>query len=141
MSILKEREEKKRIEAEAKEKRRIERERKKKEREEIAKCKAEERARKAAERSQRLVKKSAPKERAPVPAVQRKKRKTTNDDMTNDDIDPNQCCVCFRTFTEDELEKTGLEWVECVCKRWLHEDCIDYATNVDVELLCPYCCV
>lgn len=53
VSILKEREEKKRIEAE-------ERERKKKEREEMAKCKAEERTRKAAERSARLVKKSAP---------------------------------------------------------------------------------
>ena len=59
VSILKEREEKKRIEAE-------ERERKKKEREEMAKCKAEERTRKAAERSARLVKKSAPKARAPV---------------------------------------------------------------------------
>ena len=66
VSLLKEREEKKRIEGEVKEKRKIERERKKKEREEMAKCKAEERARKAAERSARLVKKSAPKARAPV---------------------------------------------------------------------------
>ena len=41
--------------------------------------------------------------------------------------------MCFRTFEEDGIEKTGLEWVECVCKRWLHEDCIDYATNVDVD--------
>ena len=40
-------------------------------------------------------------------------------------IDPNQYCVCFRTFEEDEMEKTGMEWVECVWKRWLHEDCIE----------------
>ena len=44
----------------------------------------------------------------------RKKRMTAakNDDI----IDPNQCCLCFRTFEEDEMEKTGMEWVECVCK-------------------------
>ena len=32
----------------------------------------------------------------------------------------------------------------CVCNRWLHEDCIDYATNVATDgqdLLRPYCCV
>ena len=72
----------------------------------------------------------------------RKKRKTADKNDVN--IDPNQCCVCFRTFEEDEMEKNGMEWVECVCKRWLHEACIDYVTNVDVdgkELLCPYCCV
>ena len=78
-----------------------------------------------------------------VSLSQRKKRKTAakNDDI----IDPNQCCVCFRTFEEDEMQKTGMEWVECACKRWLHEDCIDHdVINVDVdgkELLCPYCCV
>ena len=132
VSILKEREEKKRIEAEVKEKRKIERERKKKE---MAKCKVEERARKVAERSARLVKKSAPKAKAPVSkkrkvdeassleptfensaskehnvdedtsfesvsVTQRKKCKTA---VKNDDyIDPNQYCVCFRTFEDGE---------------------------------------
>ena len=57
------------------------------------------------------------------------------------DIDTNQCCVCFRTYKNDE---TGLEWVECVCQRWLHKECIDYeiACNANGEdLLCPLCCV
>ena len=159
----KEREEQKKIEAELKEKRKIEIEKNKKE--EKAKLKAAEKARKAAERSARLAKKSAPKVRARVSkkrnihevsssepnsalkehvdeetsVSQRKKRKTT---VKNDDnIDPNQCCLCFRTFEEDEMEKTAMEWVECVCKRCLHEDCIDYVTNVDddgKEMLCPY---
>ena len=170
-SILKEREEKKRIEAEAKAKRKIEREKRKEEREAIAKRKAEERAKKAAERNSRSknrappkVKTSVPKRRKvdeegtssaePVsgtkqrhtsknPVATRKKRMTAaaKNDST---INPNECCVCFRTFQEDEIEKTGLEWVECVCMRWLHEDCIDYVTDVDVngrELLCPFCCV
>ena len=40
------------------------------------------------------------------------------------DIDTNQCCVCFRTYEEDVNDETGLEWVECACQRWLHEECI-----------------
>ena len=36
---------------------------------------------------------------------------------TSEEIDTNQCCVCFQTYTKDALEGTGLEWVECVCGR------------------------
>jgi len=57
-------------------------------------------------------------------------------------IDTNQCCVCYSTFADDEREETGLEWVECVCTRWLHEQRIDYDIEVDAdsrELICPYC--
>ena len=53
----------------------------------------------------------------------------------------NQCCVCFRTYEDDQLEQTGLQWVQCVCKRWVHEDCYDEVlTDKDGrELICPYC--
>ena len=60
------------------------------------------------------------------------------------EIDTNECCICFRTFEEDTMEKTGLDWVECVCGRWLHEECITYNIISDAsgrELLCPFCCV
>ena len=30
-------------------------------------------------------------------------------------IDTNQCCVCYRTFADDEREETGLEWVPVEC--------------------------
>ena len=33
-------------------------------------------------------------------------------------------CVCFRTYEEDVLEETKFNWVKCVYKRWIHEDCI-----------------
>ena len=59
------------------------------------------------------------------------------------EITIDECCICFRTFADDEREGTGLEWVECVCSRW-HEDCIDYDTIIgsdDKELLCPHCVV
>jgi len=51
--------------------------------------------------------------------------------------DANQCCVCFEMYEADS------EWVQCVCKQWLHEDCY---TEVVVdkygrELLCPFCVV
>ena len=54
-------------------------------------------------------------------------------------IDRNQCCVCLQTFEEEEKQKSAMEWVECVCKRWLHEDCIDMLLIWGKELLCPYC--
>ena len=46
-------------------------------------------------------------------------------------------------FQEDEQLGTGFEWVECACKRWLHEVCVsDIEINSDgKELLCPFCCV
>ena len=59
------------------------------------------------------------------------------------DINPNECCICFRTFANDEREETGLEWMECACTRWQHEDCIyyDVVGSHGKELLCPYCVV
>ena len=60
------------------------------------------------------------------------------------EIDANECCICFRTFDEDIMEETGLDWVECVCGRWVHEDCITYNIIKNAsgrELLCPFCCV
>ena len=61
-----------------------------------------------------------------------------------DGFDKNQCCVCFRTYKEDVVEDTGLDWLQCACKRWLHEECIDYDIGHDADgndLLCPFCCV
>ena len=90
-------------------------ERKKREKE-MAKRKAEERAKKAAERSTRVTKRAAlhlkrkvdkdscPSSSEPGDSVlQRNKCKTTSSAAKNDNIDPNQCCVCFRTFEDDEV--------------------------------------
>ena len=60
-----------------------------------------------------------------------------------ENIDINRCCVCFGTFQEDQELGTGFEWLECACKRWLHEVCVsDIEINADgKELLCPFCCI
>ena len=44
-----------------------------------------------------------------------------------------QCCVCFQTFEDDKREQSGLEWVECACSQWLHEECIEYGLNVNAR--------
>ncbi len=59
-----------------------------------------------------------------------------------EDINFDERCVCFRTYQDDIVEQTGLEWVQCACTRWLHEECIDYSVTVNEhgeELLCPFC--
>ena len=38
-------------------------------------------------------------------------------------IDMNTCYICFGIY-EDVREGTGRDWRECVCRRWVHEDCI-----------------
>ena len=168
VAILKEREEQKKKEQEEKEKRKIEREQKKQEREIAMKKRAEEREKKAAEkakkaeelakkREMRSKKKRVASTSAPVPKKKARivsessknqpstsRASTSSGATTSDEIDTNECCVCFRTYSEDVLEGTGLEWVECVCGRWLHEDCISYDISTDAngkELLCPFCCV
>ena len=55
--------------------------------------------------------------------------------------DSNVCCVCFRTYEEDQEEETGFLWVKCVCQRWIHEDCYSEVVmdKNGRELICPYC--
>ncbi len=46
------------------------------------------------------------------------------------------CCVCFSSFEEDE--GTGREWLQCICSRWIHEDCVVPNPNGENKL-CPIC--
>ena len=34
------------------------------------------------------------------------------------------CAVSVYSHEQDIKQGTGAEWVECVCGRWLHEECI-----------------
>ena len=63
---------------------------------------------------------------------------TSSGATTSEEIDTNQCCVCFQTYTEDVLEGTGLEWVKCAHVKWLHEACILYiAIDVNGKVIAP----
>lgn len=154
LRLLKEKEEKKKQVQMEKEKRKKERELKKKQREEEQKQKAEEKAKKAAEREAAKAKREAAraeknatkaqsttsgttsgtKRRCPTNQRQaQKKARCELDEM----VDDNLCCVCFGSYDEDI--GTGREWVECSCKRWLHEDCVDEEDMDSNGKLCPLC--
>lgn len=50
-----------------------------------------------------------------------------------EEIDPNQGCVHFRTFTDDNIADTGLEWMECACVK---DGSMKSVFNTSVLLLC-----
>ena len=67
----------------------------------------------------------------------------TSENDRNANINSDVCCVCYLTFENDQQQGNGLEWVQCVCGRWLHEECI---CEIDIdeqgrELFCPFCAV
>ena len=164
----KEREEKEKRKA-AREQKKIEREeavkkkaKDRKAKQEAAKKKAEEKARKAAEKAAERGTRSSKRQNSRFQPATKKQKSTSKESPSSAstsgapaattsteataEINTDECCICFRTctFADDEREETGLEWVECACKRWLHEHCIDYDIVVGSdgkELLCQYCVV
>ena len=78
-------------------------------------------------------------------ATRKKFPRLTEDDVASSSsvatvVAENVCCVCFQMC---EGDKEDTDWIQCVCGRWLHEDCIDEDDIIhDVygrELFCPYC--
>ena len=63
-----------------------------------------------------------------------------NDQDTDQDY---ECCECFGTCEDDVRMGNGTEWAKCVCKRWIHVDCIS-KTSLDEsgeERICSNCVV
>ena len=61
---------------------------------------------------------------------------------SEEEINTDQCVICFRTYNDDVLDGTGEDWIECACGRWVHENCVDYDIVVDAtgrERMCPHC--
>ena len=46
-----------------------------------------------------------------------RQRKADHNESDSDSVDENQCCVCFQTYENDMVEDTGLDWLQCACKR------------------------
>ena len=146
------REEKKKQREEEKQKKAEQRMIKEKEREKQREKKAEEKARKEEERAKKL-RDIAAKARA-HPSGSDPKPKRALRDYTNvsssvakrrredtEDTDSNKCCVCLQSFEEDVELGFGVQWIQCACERWLHEDCvIEVITDSSgKERLCPFC--
>lgn len=169
LDIIREKEMKKRAEEEEKQKRKKEREEKRKKAQEEKERKAQEKAKKLAEKAEKTrrveeakAKQLEQRERrlqekmettklitntstSGVSSLLGKRSSVSNNrsraKITNvngieaDSSNENQCCVCFAEYEEED------EWVQCTCKRWLHEDCIiDVIEDLNgLPRLCPYC--
>ena len=169
LSVIREKELKKKQQEEEKENRKKIREEKKQQREEEKKQKAEERKRKQEEK----IRKANEKEMLKVQKAEERKQKakekrqaqarketgrnigetTTSGTRVQlrarqpqksaptPPILSNRCCVCDQTYEEDMELGGGVEWVQCSCQRWLHEDCVlESSTDYNgKETLCPFC--
>ena len=140
LAALKEKENRKKNEADAKAKRLQDRLLKRKQKEEEQQSRLNERLRKAAEKEARREekaksrpagKRSVSTRPSPPSAFTQKRRNCGLDDNIYSDL----CCVCFGSFAEDE--GTGREWLQCSCTRWIHLDCMD--TTESSNKLCPLC--
>ena len=38
--------------------------------------------------------------------------------------DDYECSECFGMYREDKEMGNGVEWVQCGCGQWIHEECI-----------------
>ena len=153
LAQVEEKERKKKLALEEKERKKTEREEKKRQREEEQKRKAEERQRKAETKANK-VKEAAEKRKEKAKGAG--KRKVSNEatdipmppkkrvcklsQMESDDpeINTDMCCVCSILYSED---RTGKEWIECACGRWLHEECGEdcILDSNGRERFCPIC--
>ena len=169
LAVIKEKERKKRELEQEKENRKKVREEKRKQREEENLKKAEQKAQREEERKRkREIKEEERKRKEQGRAAKRLKTSATTEAHTShssgsvqptrrslrecrntlvtkrvqvDTEDSNRCCVCCQTFSEDVEMGTGVEWLQCACGLWLHEDCIiDCVTDSSgKERLCPFC--
>ena len=65
-----------------------------------------------------------------------KKKKT----VTNPEVNENECCVCSGTYDKDVEEGNGRKWLKCTCGRWLHDDCVSGAVDLEEDAaICPLC--
>ena len=147
----KKRRKKKKAALEEKERKKTEREEKKRQREKEQKRKAEERQRKAeteANKAKEAAERKKDKEKSREEkgfkchcckyAFKKRACKLSSLKSNNSVIDINTCCVCGVLYSDD---RTGKDWIECVCGRWLHEDCAEdcILDSNGKERFCPMC--
>lgn len=119
------------------------------------KRKAEERAKRAEEKAKNIVSKGKrPVRKGALPKPKQSVASSSDTPSTSgvpalkkrrlqdsEEIDVNECCMCFGNYVDDIIEGAGAEWISCACGRWLHEDCIENQV-IDTsgrERFCPFC--
>ena len=72
---------------------------------------------------------------ASVKSTNEKTSKGKGKATVKDTRDLDTCPICMQTFQEVRYDMG--DWIECHCKQWVHEDCIDYAFTE--PFICPKC--
>lgn len=102
---------------------------------EIEKRKAEKKQKQLEKEKQKVERESKHKEKQ---SKGRGKTKSSNTKETSTDVngkDLAECPICEMKWEDDPDPNS--EWVECQCKQWLHEQCINY--NISNPYLCLDC--
>ena len=69
------------------------------------------------------------------------RKRARKQQQTENKINTDMCCVCCVFYSEDVVNGSGSDWIECACGRWLHEECAeDCIVGSDgKERFCPIC--
>ena len=54
------------------------------------------------------------------------------------EIHINDCFVCLYSCEDDVICENGFEWDECLCKGWLHENCLLTYDTIKINLSCVH---
>ena len=65
-----------------------------------------------------------PTQEASAKSMNEKTRKGKGKATIKDTRDQDACPICMQWY--QKLGFTMGDWIECHCKQWIHEDCIDY---------------
>ena len=79
--------------------------------------------------------KKMPIEEAFVKSTNEKTRKGKGKATVKDTRDLDTCPICMEMFEKVRYDMG--DWIECHCKQWIHEDCINY--NFVEPFICPKC--
>ena len=100
----------------------------------IMQDKEDEKKEKALEKEKR--KEERERKKAEKMAANKKNTRKGNGKATvKDTRDLNTCPICMQWF--DEVGYDMGDWIECHCKQWIHENCIDY--DIIEPFICPNC--
>ena len=121
IKIMQEKEDEKQEKALEKEKRKQERERKK--------------AQKMPTTKKDAGSKKVPTQEASVKSTNEKTRKGKGKATIKDTRNLDTCPICMQSFQKVRYDMG--DWIECHCKQWIHEDCINYVFTE--PFICPKC--
>ena len=156
ITILQEKDEKKKKEKERKKQERLN---KKKEKDDLAKKKAEEKAKKVADKGKPMLTKRSRRKCPPsseshqladdegsLSSVARSSvvgehSSTQRSALQHTPDDYYECSECFGTYKEDKEMRNGAEWIRCGCSQWIHEECISNTLmgSDGTERMCSNC--